>query len=88
MGGSTWTTPEERAYLKLNVKQYEAAQEAKRTHLWFPTFYVCFLDKFTDYSNGRNETPLELLKKVRASPYTCNCVDTHSHSNAATEGMV
>ncbi len=89
MGGNTWTTKEERAYLELNVPQYEAAQAQRRTALWFDQFSTLFLTKFQAYSNGTNNTPLATVRKVSKSSTNANGVDTHSHGFfAAPQSMV
>lgn len=64
MAGSSWTTPEEKAYLVLNLPQYEAAQAAKKTALWCEEFEDKFISKFEAYTNGTNDTPLGLVRKV------------------------
>ncbi len=80
MGGNSWTTKEERAYLEINVSQYEAAQAQKRTTLWFDQFSTLFLTKFPEYSNGTNDTPLSTVRKVSNSSMNAYDVGTdHSH---------
>lgn len=68
MGGSTWATPEEWAFLVLNVPQYEAAQASKKTSFWIPQYLIRFFEKFQDYSNGKNTTPRATVEKVSLTP--------------------
>lgn len=64
MVGNSWTTPEQRAYLKLNLPQYEAAQASKKTTLYADELCLRFLDKFREYWDGTNNTPHNIVKKV------------------------
>ncbi|KLO15471.1 hypothetical protein SCHPADRAFT_938706 [Schizopora paradoxa] len=67
MGGAQWTTPQEKMFLKANVKQFEAAQAAKKTTFWISQLLLKFFDKFTDYSNGRNMTTrAQVEKRIRS----------------------
>lgn len=68
MGNTKWTTPAEEKFLLANVPQYEAAQAAKKVHQYLLSFDLRWLMKFAEYSDGRNTTPAEVLKKV-SSPH-------------------
>ena len=79
MGGAPWTTPEERAFLKLNIKQFEAAQEKKKTSFWISQFMIRFLEKFEDYSNGKRSETRAQIEKVSVIVVIDGGVVTHSH---------
>ncbi len=85
MTGSTWTTKEEKAYLELNLPQYEAAQAVKKTALWCEEFEDKFIAKFPAYTNGTNDTPLGLVRKVSTSP-TQRCVHSQPLFSASERG--
>ncbi len=70
MGNIKWTTPEEERFLENNVEQYHAAQEGKRVSQWLMSFFLRWFTKFAMYSDGRNMTDHNVVKKVSTATVT------------------
>ncbi len=72
MVGNSWTTPEQRAYLKLNLPQYEAAQASKKTTLYADELCLRFLNKFREYWDRHQQYTSQHRKKGKCISYLCN----------------